>query len=164
MNTRSRRDAGFTLYELVVAIFLLGVAVHPLITIIAADTQTATDRQDRLNAARALANEAALIAATDPALVPVTRTYRVGASGQTSSTGAYIVTTTKTVRCGIGGAVPDSPTAPPPLGCAVGGAVADYRVAVTFPRSAGGEDTGTISTIVSVPASAVHPAISGGTP
>ena len=164
MNTQRRRDAGFTLYELVVAVFLLGVAVHPLLTIIAADTQTATDRQGRLNAARALANEAALLAATDPALIPATRTYRVGASGQTSSTGAYLVTTTKTVRCGVGGVMPDAPTAPPPLGCAVGGAVADYSVTVTFPRSAGGEETGAVSTVVSVPASAVHPAITGGTP
>ena len=164
MNRPRRRDAGFTLYQLVVAVFLLGVAVHPLITIVAADTQTASDRQGRLNAARALANEAALLAATDPVLIPATRTYRVGASGQTSATGAYLVTTTKTVRCGVGGVVPDSPTVPPPLGCSVGGAVADYRIAVTFPRMAGGAETGTITTVVSIPASAVHPAISGGTP
>lgn len=164
MNTMRRRDAGFTLYELMVAVFLLGVAVHPLLTIVAADTQAATDRQGRLNAARALANEAALLAATDPADIPVTRTYRVSDSGQTSSTGAYLVTTAKTVRCGVGGVVPDAPTAPPPLGCAVGGAVADYRVTVTFPRSAGGEETGAVSTVVSVPASAVQPATSGGTP
>lgn len=164
MSARRRRDAGFTLYELVVAVLLLGVALHPLLRVLAADTQTATDRQGRLNAARALANEAALLAATDPALVPAARSYRVAASGQTSATGAYLVSTTKSVRCGVGGAVPDSPTAPPPLGCAVGGAVADYRITVTFPRSAGAQESGTVSTVVSIPATAVHPATSGGTP
>lgn len=164
MKPTRRRDAGFTLYELIVAVFLLGVAVHPLVTIMAADTQTATDRQDRLNAARALANEAALLAASDPAVIPLVRTYRVASSGQTSAGGAYLVTTTRTVRCGVGGSIPDSPTAQLPLGCAVGGAVADYSVTVTFPRSAGAHEIGTVSTLVSVPASAAHPSTAGGTP
>lgn len=162
MSLHRRRAAGFTLYELIVAVVLLGIAVHPLLSIIATDSQTATDRQDRLNAARALANEAALLAASDPALIPPVRSYRVSASGQTSPVGAYVVTTTKTVRCGVGGSVSDSPTAQLPLACP--GGVADYNVAVSFPRSAGGQETGTITTQVSVPASAVHPATAGGTP
>jgi len=164
VNAPRRRDAGFTLYELIVAVFLLGIAVHPLVSIMAADTQTATDRQDRLNAARALANEAALLAASDPEIIPPVRSYRVAASGQTSASGAYLVSTTKSVRCGVGGTIPDSPAAPLPLGCGVGGAVADYAISVSFPRSAGGQETGTVTTLVSVPASAAHPAISGGTP
>jgi prepilin-type N-terminal cleavage/methylation domain-containing protein len=164
MTSPRRRPAGFTLYELIVAIVLLGLAVHPLLSALAADTQTATDRQGRLNAARALANEAALLAASDPDQIPAVRTYRVGPSGQTSANGDYVVLTIKTVRCGVGGSIPDAPTAPLPLGCAVGGAVADYEITVTFPRSAGGQEVGTATTRVSVPASAVHPATTGGTP
>jgi prepilin-type N-terminal cleavage/methylation domain-containing protein len=163
MSQRHSRNAGFTLYELIVAIVLLGIAVHPLLTILAADTQTATDRQGRLNAGRVLANEAALLAASDPAVIADLRSYRVDSSGGASPTGEYLVVSSKAVRCGVGGSVPDSP-AQLPLGCAVGGAVADYTITVTFPRSAGGQETGSVSTRVSVPASAVHPASTGGTP
>ena len=40
-----RRDAGFTLYELVAAILLVGLAVHPLITTLSSATRIATDRR-----------------------------------------------------------------------------------------------------------------------
>lgn len=159
-----RPDAGFTLYELVAAILLVGLAVHPLVTTLSSNTRIATDRQHRLDAERLLRNEAALLAAADPAAVPPSRTYRADRSGRASAAGAFRVSARRAVRCGVGGAPRDNASAPPVAGCTVGGVVADYTVSVTYPRAAGAGDTGTITHTFSVPASGPHGQGAGGLP
>ncbi|HEX8695578.1 MAG TPA: hypothetical protein VF746_24405 [Longimicrobium sp.] len=159
-----RPDAGFTLYELVAAILLVGLAVHPLITTLSADTRIATDRRQRLDAERLLRNEAALLAAADPAAVPPTRTYRADRSGRAAAAGVFEVTARRTVRCGVGNAPRDNASAPPVAGCAAGGVVADYTVSVTYPREAGAGETGTLTHTFSVAASAPHGAGIGAVP
>ena len=152
---RSAR-AGMTLYEMVVAILLLGVALHPLLSTLSSNTRISTDRQARLDAERVLRNEVALLAAADPATLPAERDYRADRTGRAVPEGSFRVTVRRSVRCGLGSAPPDNASAPPPAGCAAGGAVADYTVSVAFPRSAGGEDgTRTIAHAFSVAFSGV---------
>jgi hypothetical protein len=146
MNRRiPRRTAGIALYELIVAIILFGVALHPLVRTLAANTRISTDRRDRLDAERVLRNETALLTAADPGLVPTVRSYQADRSGRASASGPFVVTTHRSVRCGIGAAPLDNAAAPPIAGCARGGVVVDYQVTVRFPRAAGSDDTGTAS-------------------
>lgn len=162
MNAQPHRpDAGFTLFELLVAILLLALAVHPLLAGMAAETQAATDRQERLDAARLLSNELASLAAADPAGVPPVRSYRADASGRVDPAGAYAVTTTRTVRCGVGPAPGDGAA---PLGCATGGAVADYAVRVTYPRAAAEAGSGVLDGSLAVAASSAYAGSAAGAP
>jgi type II secretory pathway pseudopilin PulG len=165
MSNRSRRpEAGFTLYEIVVAILLLGLAVHPLLSTLSSNTRISTDRQQRLDAQRVLMNEVALLAAADPATVPAERGYRADRTGRAAAGAPFRVRTRRTVRCGVGRGMADNAAAPPVLGCADGGAVADYSVSVTFPRAAASTDSGTITHRFSVAGSAVTGGTIGGLP
>jgi hypothetical protein len=157
-----RRAAGFSLYEVVVGVFLLGVAVHPLVRTLAEDTRMATDRRDRLDAARLLRNEAALLAAADPSLLPAPRRYRADRSGRAAPDGVFEVTARSALRCVEDG--PDGdPAAAPPGGCA-GGAVVDHTVTVRLPRSAGAAAADTMVQAFSVPVRSPHDGVAGGTP
>lgn len=152
-----RRTAGFTMYEVVVGVLLLGVAVHPLVRTLAVDTRMATDRRDRLDAARLLRNEAALRAATDPGSVPAPRRYRAGRDGREAADGAFEVDVSSTLRCLDGRGPGPSGTCPP------GGAVVDHRVRVRLPRAAGDPRADTLVHAVSVPLRVPRGA-AGGTP
>jgi type II secretory pathway pseudopilin PulG len=149
-RTAYRRTAGFTLYGVVIAILLLGFALHPIVGTLASNTRIATDRQERLSAERALHNELAVLAAADPDSVAAVRAYRVDRTGQTATDGRISVGTRRTVRCSVGSAPRDNALEPPPSGCPAGGVVHDYVVTVTFPRSAGPADTGSITRYLSI--------------
>lgn len=159
-----RPDAGFTLYELIVAILLVGIAVHPLVSTLSSNTRIAADRQQRLDAERLLRNEVALLAAADPGAVPASRAYHADRAGRAAAAGEFQVTSRRRVRCGVGGAPRDNASAAPVAGCTAGGVVADYTVAVSFPRAAGAGDTGTITSTFSVDLSGPHGGTIGQTP
>lgn len=157
MNTTAVRSrAGFAYYEIVVAILLLAIAVHPLVSTLSANTHMSTDRRERLAAGRIMRNETALLSSADPALVEPLRTYTVDAGGRPDPQGHFTVTSTKTVRCGLGGATSDNLAEAPPLGCASGGAVAEYRLSVTYPRPAGSDDAGTLTQVLAVAATTAN--------
>lgn len=162
--SRGRPDAGFTLYEIVVAILLLGLAVHPLLSTLASTTRISTDRQQRLDAERVLRNEVALLAAADPAEVPAERAYRADRSGRAAPGGPFRVRTRRTVRCGVGSPLPDNASAPPVAGCTAGGVVADYVATVTFPRAAASVDSSTVTRVFSVAGTTPRGAAIGGLP
>jgi type II secretory pathway pseudopilin PulG len=151
--TQKRRTAGFTLYGVVIAMLLLGFALHPIVGTLATNTRIATDRQERLAAERVLRNEIAVLTAADPDAVAALRAYRVERTGRTAADGRFSVVTRRTVRCSVGGAPRDNASDPPPSGCSAGGVVHDYSITVTFPRSAGPTDTGSITRSFAVGAS-----------
>jgi type II secretory pathway pseudopilin PulG len=150
---QNRRTAGFALYGVVIAMLLLGFALHPIVGTLATNTRIATDRQERLAAERVLRNEIAVLTAADPDAVAAFRTYRVDRTGRTAAGGRYSIVTRRTVRCSVGGAPRDNASDPPPSGCSAGGVVHDYSIAVTFPRSAGASETGSITRSFAVGAS-----------
>jgi hypothetical protein len=159
--TAVRRAAGFSLYEVVVGVFLLGVAVHPLVRTLAEDTRMATDRRDRLDAARILRNEAALLAAAYPSLLPAPRRYRADRSGRAAPDGVFEVTARSALRCVEGG--PGDLAKTPAGGCA-GGAVVDHTVTVRLPRAAGAAAADTMVQAFSVPVRGPLGGTAGGTP
>lgn len=164
MTLRSdERRSGFTLYEVVVALVLLGIAVPPLLNGLAANTRFATDRGERAAAERVLRNEAELVAAA-PAAIPPSRSYRSDRSGRPAVSGRFLVQTRRTTRCGIGSPPQDNLLERPPGGCSVGGVIADFAVSVTFPRMAGSADADTITTHISVALSGLTEDPTGGTP
>ena len=145
---RPGRTAGFTLYGVIIAILLFGIALHPLVSTLASNTRIATDREERLQAERVLRNELAVLAVADPAAVDSIRTYRADRAdraGRVSAGGRYEVVTRRSVRCSVGGAPWDNTDQPAPSGCPTGGVVHDYSVTVTFPRSAGSDEAGSIT-------------------
>lgn len=159
----SDRRSGFTLYEVVVALVLLSIAVPPILNGLAANTRIATDRGERTAAERVLRNEVSLLAAA-PAAVQSSRSYRADRSGRPDPGGRFLVETRRSTRCGIGPPLNDNLLERPPGGCSVGGVIADFAVSVTFPRVAGSADEGTITSHVSVGLSALTIDPTGGTP
>ncbi len=134
-----KRARGFTLYEMVVAILLLGIALHPVMGTLSSTTRISTDRQSRLDAERIVSNEVALLAAADPEAVPPEREYRADRSGRARSDGPYGVQVRRSVRCAA-----ETPGNLPPEGCPGGAVLSDYEVTVTFPSSAGADGDRTI--------------------
>jgi prepilin-type N-terminal cleavage/methylation domain-containing protein len=122
---------GFTLYEMVVAILLLGIALHPVMGTLSSTTRISTDRQARLDAERIVSNEVALLGAADPVAVPSEREYRADRTGRARSDGTFRVQVRQSVRCAAEtpGLAPDA--------CPGGAVLSDYEVTVTFPSSAG---------------------------
>jgi prepilin-type N-terminal cleavage/methylation domain-containing protein len=164
MNLHPRVNrSGFTLYEVVVALVLLSIAVPPILNGLTANTRVATDRGERTAAERVLRNEASLLAAA-PAAVPSSRSYRADRSGRVDPAGRFLVETTRTTRCGVGQPLTDNLLERPLGGCSIGGVIADFAVSVTFPRVAGSADAGTITTHISVGLSALTADLTGGTP
>jgi type II secretory pathway pseudopilin PulG len=158
-----RRAAGFTVYELVVAILLIGIAIHPLVTTLSANTRIAADRRDRLAAERLMRNESALLDAADPELILLPRAYSADADGRSDPAGPFLVTTEMAFRCAIGPAPSDNAADPPPARCGEGGVVADYTVTVQFPRTAGSDEAGPLVHHFSVAVRRPH-AVIGGMP
>lgn len=145
-----RRDAGFTLYEIIVAVLLFGVVLHPVVTTLSANTRISTDRRDRLDAERILRNESALLTVANPTLAWSSRSYRADRSGRAREDGPFQVETRRSVRCSVGDAPLDNHAAPPIAGCARGGVLVDYASTVRFPRSAGSRDSGIVTHTFSV--------------
>jgi prepilin-type N-terminal cleavage/methylation domain-containing protein len=139
------RARGFTLYEMVVAILLLGIALHPVVGTLASTTRISTDRQARLDAERIASNEVALLAAAHPQDVPAEREYRADRTGRTRSDGVFRVRVRHSVRCAAEGAATLAPG-----GCAAGGRLSDYEVTVTFPAAAGAGEERSLTRSLSV--------------
>lgn len=154
--TRARGDAGFTTYELIAAILLIGIAVLPLVDTLSANSQITADRRERLQAERLMQNETALLESSDPERILLPRSYTANGDGHADPAGAFQVTTEVSFRCGLGGAPSDNADEPLPAGCGEGGVVGDYTVTVEYPRAAGGNTAGRLVHTFSVAARRPH--------
>lgn len=146
----SLRRGGFTIYGVVVAVVLFGVALHPIVSTLANNTRIATDRRDRMDAERVLQNEIAILAAADPQEVPASRSYRADRSGREDSAGRFEVSSRHSIRCSVGEAPTDNVLDPPPSGCPGRGVVHDYTITVSFSRAARPGETAQITRIMAV--------------
>jgi prepilin-type N-terminal cleavage/methylation domain-containing protein len=154
-----KRSLGFTLYEMVVAILLLGIALHPVMGTLSSTTRISTDRQARLDAERIVSNEVALLAAADPEAVPSEREYRADRTGRARSDGTFRVQVRRSVRCAA-----ETPGHLAPDACPSGAVLSDYEVTVTFPSSAGAAGDRSVTRSLAVSWGGVHGGGLGGLP
>jgi len=138
----SRGQEGFTYFELVLALALLGVSLLTLVQHSADNTRADADRNARLVAHRTLRNEVQRLRASDPMANPASGTFPVGFLTDRAGTqiaaaapGSQAVTVSRRIRCLGGDEVRDNATAPSTqAGCGPGsGPVAEFTVRVVFP-------------------------------
>lgn len=139
---RASGEEGFTFFEVVLALALLGISLLVLLQHSADDTRADADRAARLVAHRTLRNEVQRLRAADPLASPASASFPVSfltdRSGNliaSAAPGAQAVTVSRSIRCLGGAEVRDNATAPSTqAGCGAGsGPVAEFTVRVVFP-------------------------------
>ena len=150
-----RGSEGFTLFELILALALLGISLLVLLEQSAENTRGDVDRAARLVAHRTLRNEVERLRASDPmaGTFPVTfHTDRAGNVIAAAATGSHEVTVGRRVVC-LGGALDrDNATSPPvAYGCGLGSApMAEFTVRVVFPSRYTEGATATVEQVVTL--------------
>ncbi len=133
---------GFTFFEVILALALLGISLLTLVQHSADNTRADADRAARLVAHRTLRNEVQRLRASDPMADPASGTFpvsfftdRAGNRIAAAAPGSHAVTVSRRIRCMGGAAVRDNATAPnTQAGCGAGsGPVAEFTVRVVFP-------------------------------
>jgi len=140
---RRAHDAeGFTFFEVVLALALLGISLLVLLQHSADDTRADADRAARLVAHRTLRNEVQRLRAADPLANPASGSFpvsfftdRAGNVMAAAASGSHAVTVSRRIRCLGGAEVRDNATAPSmQAGCGAGaGPVAEFTVRVVYP-------------------------------
>lgn len=135
---RRRSTSGFTLFELTLALALLGVALLMLLQQSADSTRADSDRAARLVAHRTLRNEVQRLRASDPLAdaFPLTfQTDRAGNRVAAAGPGTQAVSIERRIRCLGGDEVRDNATAPgEQAGCASGASpLAEFTVRIVYP-------------------------------
>jgi type II secretory pathway pseudopilin PulG len=140
MSIRRDRSGqeGFTFFEVILALALLGISLLTLVQYSADNTRADTDRAARLVAHRTLRNEVQRLRAADPlsGTFPASfLTDRAGNQVAAAEPGSQAVTVSRRIRCLGGAEVRDNATAPnTQAGCGAGsGPVAEFTVRVVFP-------------------------------
>ncbi len=137
-----RGEEGFTLFEVILALALLGISLLTLVQHSADNTRVDADRGARLVAHRTLRNEMQRLRASDPMASPASGPFpvhfftdRAGNQIAAAAPGSQAVTVSRRVRCLGGAEVRDNATAPnTQAGCGAGvGPVAEFTVRVVFP-------------------------------
>lgn len=137
-----RGQEGFTFFEVVLALALLGISLLTLVQYSADNTRADADRSARLVAHRTLRNEVQRLRASDPMANPASGTFpvsfftdRAGNRIAAAAPGSQAVTVSREIRCLGGAEVRDNATAPnTQAGCGAGsGPVAQFTVRVVFP-------------------------------
>jgi prepilin-type N-terminal cleavage/methylation domain-containing protein len=137
-----RRQEGFTLFEVILALALLGISLLTLVQHSADSTRADADRAARLVAHRTLRNEVQRLRASDPLADPAPGSFpasfftdRAGNQIDAAAPGSQAVTVSRRIRCLGGAEVRDNATAPSTqAGCGAGpGPVAEFTVRVVFP-------------------------------
>jgi len=159
MSHASSRD-GFTLFEVILALLLLGVSLLMLVEQSAENTRRDTDRAARLVAHRTLRNEVQRLRASDPLAAPAEggafpATYftdRTGSRIAAAAPGAHTVTVERETVCLGGGYQRDNASAPDPsAGCPPGRApAARFTVRVTFPSRSTGTGTADVEQTITL--------------
>jgi type II secretory pathway pseudopilin PulG len=137
-----RGQEGFTFFEVILALALLGISLLTLVQHSADNTRADADRAARLVAHRTVRNEVQRLRASDPMADPASGTFpvsfftdRAGNQIAAAAPGSQAVTVSRRIRCMGGGAMRDNATAPnTQAGCGTGsGPVAEFTVRVVFP-------------------------------
>lgn len=137
-----RGQKGFTFFEVILALALLGISLLTLVQHSADNTRADADRAARLVAHRTLRNEVQRLRASDPTAEPALGSFpvsfftdRAGNLIVAAAPGSQAVTVSRRIRCLGGGEVRDNATAPSTqAGCGAGsGPVAEFTVRVVFP-------------------------------
>jgi prepilin-type N-terminal cleavage/methylation domain-containing protein len=145
---QARTTSGFTLFEVILALALLGIALLMLVQQSADSTRADSDRAARLVAHRTLRNEVQRLRAADPMAdaFPFTfHTDRAGNRVATPGPGTHAVLVERRVRCLGGDEISDNATAPSAqAGCAPGTSpLTEFTLRVVYPSryTAGGTAT-----------------------
>ena len=143
-----RSTSGFTLFELTLALGLLGVALLMLVQQSADSTRADSDRAARLVAHRTLRNEVQRLRASDPLAdtFPLAfHTDRAGNRIAAPGSGTQAVSVERRIRC-LGDEVRDNATAPgEQAGCAPGASpLAEFTVRIVYPSRHTADSTGTL--------------------
>ena len=134
----ARGREGFTLFELILALALLGISLLMLVQQSAENTRGDVDRAARLVAHRTLRNEVERLRASDPMAGTFPASFVTDRAGNVTATvqpGSQAVTVSRRIVC-VGGALDrDNATSPPVShGCGPGSApLAEFTVRIVFP-------------------------------
>lgn len=149
-----RRD-GFTLFEMVLALALLGISLLVLVQHSADNTRADADRAARLVAHRTVRNEVQRLRASDPmagAFPSAYTTDRTGNRVVAPQPGSQSVTISRRVLCEGGSADRDNATSPAArFGCGVGRMpLAEFTVRVVFPSRYSNDATAAVEQTITL--------------
>ena len=155
----ARGREGFTLFEVILALALLGISLLLLVEQSADNTRADADRAARLVAHRTLRNEVHRLRAADPFADPASGAFpaayltdRAGNRIAATRPGAQTVTVERRVICEGGAAERDNATAPPERhGCGVARMpLAEFTIRVVFPSRYTETGTGSVEQTITV--------------
>jgi type II secretory pathway pseudopilin PulG len=144
-----RPTSGFTFFEVILALALLGIALLMLVQQSADSTRADSDRAARLVAHRTLRNEVQRLRAADPMADAFPFTFHTDRAGNriaTPAPGAQTVLVERRVRCLGGDELHDNATAPSAqAGCAPGTSpLAEFTLRVVYPSRYTADGTATL--------------------
>lgn len=154
-----RGREGFTFFEVVLALALLGISLLMLVEQSAEGTRGDADRRARLVAHRTLRNEVHRLRASDPMASPAVGTfpftYLTDPAGNRIAAprpGAQTVTIARELRCLGGSAERDNATAASTsYGCSPGAMpLAEFTIRVVFPTRQTEDGTATVEQVITV--------------
>jgi prepilin-type N-terminal cleavage/methylation domain-containing protein len=133
-----RPPSGFTLFEVTLALALLGIALLTLVQQSADNTRADSDRAARLVAHRTLRNEVQRLRASDPMVDTYPFAYSTDRAGNrvlTPTNSSQSVSVERRIRCLGGDEVRDNATAASQQsGCAAGTSpLAEFTIRIAFP-------------------------------
>lgn len=150
---------GFTFFEVVLALALLGVSLLMLVQQSADGTRGDAERAARLVAHRTVRNEVHRLRASDPMANPTAGAFpftyltdRAGNRIAAARPGAQTVTISRELRCLGGSAERDNATAPSTsYGCSLGSMpLAEFTIRVVFPTRQSEDGTATVEQVITV--------------
>lgn len=149
-----KRD-GFSVFELVLALALLGVALLVLVEYSAESSRGDVDRAARLVAHRTLRNEVERLRASDPMAGSFPASFftdRAGTVIAAPETGSHSVTVSRRVICEGGALDRDNTTSPPAAhGCGPERApLAEFTILVVFPSRYTADGTARVEQVITL--------------
>ncbi|HEX8361202.1 MAG TPA: prepilin-type N-terminal cleavage/methylation domain-containing protein [Longimicrobium sp.] len=146
---RAPHNHGFTFFEVILALALLGIALLMLVQQSADGTRADSDRAARMVAHRTVRNEVQRLRASDVmtgAFPSTFHTDRAGSRIAAPAPGAQAVVVERRVRCLGGDELRDNATAPSAqAGCAPGTSpLAEFTLRVVYPSRYTPDATGTL--------------------